>query len=165
MLIIRIFLLFCGLLVFLPSQSQSITRSTLGSGGSTSFNNGILLRQTIGQSSGTEVLSNSDGILRQGFQQTIKHSSISFVSPVLVPAGDGFNLYPNPSKDFVHIEVSSNNETFDLYITNMHGKKVFQLQNLTPPYETINIQLLTPGVYFITIISGNAKATRKLIVL
>jgi hypothetical protein len=165
MLIIRIVFLFCGLMVFLPSNSQSIIRSTLGSGGSTSFNDGILLRQTIGQSSGTEVLSNGDGILRQGFQQAVKHSSVTFVSPGQVSAGEGFNLYPNPSEDFVHIEVSGNIKTFNLYITNMHGKKVYQLENLTSPYATINTQSLTPGVYFISIISGNTKATRKLVVL
>jgi hypothetical protein len=165
MSIIRIVFLFCGLLVFLPSNGQGIVRSTLGSGGSTSFNDGILLRQTFGQSSGTEVLSNDYGLLRQGFQQAIKHHSITFALPVLVPAEEGFHLYPNPSSDFVHIEVSGNNEIFDLQITNLHGKKIYERVKLPAPFATINVQSLAPGVYFISVISGNTKQTRKLIIL
>lgn len=81
-------------------------------------------------------------------------------------ANESFNLdniviYPNPSNDFINIQVGQNeNKMQSIEITDILGKKVFESK-----FENkINISNLTQGVYFITLISNeNEKFTKKII--
>jgi hypothetical protein len=74
---------------------------------------------------------------------------------------DAINIYPNPSNDFVNIEIGQNeNKMGSIIITDVLGKKVFESK-----FENkINISNLNHGVYFITLISNeNKKFTKKII--
>jgi uncharacterized repeat protein (TIGR01451 family) len=85
---------------------------------------------------------------------------------VAVLANESFNLdaisiYPNPSNDFINIQVGHNeNRMESIEITDILGKKVYQSK-----FENrINISNLTQGVYFITLISNEKeKFTKKII--
>lgn len=81
-------------------------------------------------------------------------------------ANESFNLdniviYPNPSNDFINIQVGQNeNRMESIEITDILGKKVYQSK-----FENrINISNLNQGVYFITLISNEKeKFTKKII--
>lgn len=85
---------------------------------------------------------------------------------IAVLANDSFNLdiidiYPNPSNDYINIQVGENeNRIQSIEITDLLGKKVYQSK-----FENrINISNLNQGVYFITLISNeNEKFTKKII--
>ncbi len=76
-------------------------------------------------------------------------------------------LYPNPAKDQAHIKLNMNKAgDVTLLIYEVTGKLVQQgTQNLSEGVNTIdvNINSLEKGMYFITINSGNAKKTVRLI--
>ncbi len=164
----RLLLFFAGLLILIPLSGQEITRSTIGSAGSTVFNGGILLRQTIGPPPGTEILHTDFGVLRQGFQQAVNHFTVTFSQ---MPEDDshaghpGFTMYPNPARDFVHISLAEADTGFDVHIADMYGKMVHLQTDLMLPDATLNLQSLSPGVYLITIISSGKRSTQKLVVL
>ncbi len=171
---VRLLLLFSGLWVFTFVGGQdggSIIRSTLSSLGSTSFNadNGILIRHTVGQPPGTDVFTTEEyGILRQGFQQPVEHPSVTS-SPLPFdedpPGRFGFSIYPNPANDWVDIVLSDDTGPFEIYITNIHGKRVYHGKESISYRVTLNLQPLRPGVYFITVVCGGERSTGKLIVL
>lgn len=74
---------------------------------------------------------------------------------------DAITIYPNPSNDFVNIQVGENeNRMKSIEITDVLGKKVYQSK-----FENrVNISNLSQGVYFMTLISNeNEKFTKKII--
>ncbi len=76
-------------------------------------------------------------------------------------------IYPNPSQgEFVYMELKSLEDVSELLVTDITGKIVHQ-QNLQAQdyYSTIRFdEKLNPGFYFVTVISGNQKQTKKLVV-
>lgn len=151
-------------MVFLPSGGQEIIRYTLSSAGSASYNNGIVIKQTIGQPGGASVMTNDFGVLRQGFQQAVT-LPIPVTSPL--PFDDSgqlvFGMYPNPARGVVYIELPDDTESFEIHITDMYGKMVYQRK----PVEqgSIDLQHLSSGIYFITISSEGKRGTKKLVLL
>ena len=171
---VKLLLLFSGLLFFYGVNGQdgvSIIRSTLSSLGSTSINadNGVLIRQTVGQPPGTDVFTTQEyGILRQGFQQSIEHPSVTSSPLPFIDDPSGklwFSIYPNPASDLVDIVLGADTGSFGIFITNIHGKMIYHGKDYISYRVTINLQSLSPGVYFVTVVSGGERSTRKLIVL
>lgn len=168
MIRIRVFILLLNLMVFLPIEGQEIIRSVIGIAGTTRYNEGFLLRQTIGQPPGAEVFSDDLLILRQGFQQAIDHPSV--LSSPLVPGdhihpGAGFGMYPNPARDHVDILLEDAVNSFDISIVSIYGKRVYYRQDFMVSHVTLNLQFLPAGIYFVTVISDGQRSTRKLILL
>lgn len=70
-----------------------------------------------------------------------------------------FTIYPNPSNGVINFVAE---DSFDILIYNIQGKKVFEQKNLTKQSQ---ISLTQPsGMYIATITSGNKKTTQKLII-
>ncbi len=169
MLKIHFFIILAGLFACFTTSSQEIIRSTIGAAGSSSYNNGLLIIQTIGQPPGTNVLSDDLGTLRQGFQQPIEHPSVTS-SPVVDIIYDdisgNFSIYPNPASDIVNIAITADTgHEWEIHISNVYGKAVFNRRGITDTHVTISLNSLNSGVYFITVISGSERSTRKLIIL
>lgn len=86
-----------------------------------------------------------------------------FESPVGITTvrqnADNWKLYPNPASDFIHI-LYPQNATAIVY--NSLGQIVAQ-QRLTTALNTINIESLTPGVYYLSIISQDKTSTRTFV--
>ena len=84
-------------------------------------------------------------------------------------AGETFTIYPNPVKGKMIIERSgydegkANNAPALMVLTNANGKTLMQsrLANLV---QAVDVSRLPSGVYFVTIVNGNNKATNKIIV-
>ncbi|WP_340075923.1 FG-GAP-like repeat-containing protein [Leptobacterium sp. I13] len=72
-------------------------------------------------------------------------------------------LYPNPSNGRTTISLSNNNAPINLVVSNLLGQRVFEKH-----YEATNTIVLNAaiptGIYLVTLTSGNAKATLKMIV-
>lgn len=79
----------------------------------------------------------------------------------LVSEDISINLYPNPLKNTLIIELD-NEANADLLIVNSVGEEVMNRQALDGRVE-INTSDLTPGVYFVKIISGTTIVTRKVL--
>ena len=71
------------------------------------------------------------------------------------------SIYPNPAKEALHVALSANFDAAKTTVsfTNVSGKNVKSVNYS----ETINIDQLTPGVYFITISDGKNVESHKLI--
>ena len=76
-------------------------------------------------------------------------------------------IYPNPSQgEFVYMELKSSEDISELIVTDITGKVVHQ-QNLQADdyYSTVRFnEKLNSGFYFVTVISGSQKQTKKLVV-
>lgn len=68
------------------------------------------------------------------------------------------SIYPNPATNLININGSEN--LTKLVIVNILGEKTMELNS---PINSINIESLKPGVYFLTIFSGDKTSTTKLI--
>ena len=82
----------------------------------------------------------------------------------------GFEVYPNPVKDFFFVEFSSRPQTaylFEMY--NTCGNMVKSVSGKTSSSENyqlkINTANLQPGLYFIRLQAGNQMATKKVVKL
>jgi PKD repeat protein len=75
------------------------------------------------------------------------------------------NIYPNPSQgEFIYLELEGATSNTQLIVNDIYGKTVLN-QELNSNNETIRFdQKLTSGFYMVTVISGNNKVTKKLIV-
>lgn len=69
-----------------------------------------------------------------------------------------FKIYPNPVKDVFSIQTKE--PINRMFITNTLGVNVFTRD---ARFDNINISELPSGVYFITIITNNARTTKRLI--
>jgi hypothetical protein len=70
-------------------------------------------------------------------------------------------VYPNPASG--EATVSLEGKKGDITIYNMLGQVVYHAENVENR-QTISLNNMTTGVYFVTVRSGNATATQKLIV-
>lgn len=71
------------------------------------------------------------------------------------------NLYPNPAKEVVYIEVP-NEENLNVSITDLSGKTM--IQTTVNNNSGISTQLLGSGLYFVTITTSTGSVTKKLII-
>ncbi|MGM0532400.1 MAG: fasciclin domain-containing protein, partial [Bacteroidota bacterium] len=70
-------------------------------------------------------------------------------------------FYPNPATDY--ITISSDEMNGKLQIIDISGK-ILKVINVTQPAQRVELSGIQPGIYFISLESGNTKVTEKLIV-
>lgn len=71
------------------------------------------------------------------------------------------NIYPNPAKDLVHINTSSDVEKIQLI--GISGQQIFE-QNTFGNQTSINVAEIETGIYFVRIFSPSKVITRKLVI-
>ncbi|KIA95264.1 hypothetical protein OA88_21905, partial [Flavobacterium sp. JRM] len=71
-----------------------------------------------------------------------------------------FIMYPNPSKGVVNINTDHDS---DLNIVNQWGQTIKKVKVSADTTNSINIESLTDGIYFICEVNGNKVITHKLI--
>lgn len=80
---------------------------------------------------------------------------------------NGLNVYPNPAKDNVNInlQVLESNSNVTVNIVDMLGK-VVMTESFNPTFENIsmNTSNLNKGVYIVKVINGNSISSSKLII-
>lgn len=77
---------------------------------------------------------------------------------IAVKDDKGFNIYPNPAKDFVNLELKTN-EAPEIKIFNLNGHLESQFKQTAEKMQ-IDISSFDPGIYFITA----GETTERLIV-
>jgi hypothetical protein len=69
-------------------------------------------------------------------------------------------VYPNPASGQVNVNFEGKG---NITVYNMLGQVVYHVENVEKQ-QTISLNNMTTGVYFVNVRSGNATATQKLIV-
>ena len=74
-----------------------------------------------------------------------------------------FQLYPNPTRNFLNIQITENCTTRGMVrITNMYGCVVYS-QHATSAHMRINVRSLSPGTYVVSYINNGEKTMQKFI--
>jgi hypothetical protein len=99
-------------------------------------------------------------ILKKGIATAVNASGLAL---------NDLQVFPNPATDNITLMFSSNEST-DVKITlsDLNGKIIIEevKEKMLPGSNSIVLQtgLLTPGVYFVQLMSGEESATRKIII-
>ena len=75
--------------------------------------------------------------------------------------GDFYSIYPIPANDKLHISVQNNAVIDNTTIFNQYGQRVIFIQ---PGSSSVDISMLTPGLYIIEIQNTNVKLRDRFIV-
>lgn len=82
-------------------------------------------------------------------------------------AENEISIYPNPAHDVVTIRLPENSSGVAISLTDLTGKTILSHKEINPIENSIifDIQSLTVGIYFLTVIDGNSSAsyTKKII--
>lgn len=141
-----------------PSFGQSIIRSSISSLGSAVSEDGLILRQTIGQSSNTLIFMNGEITLRQGFQQALTGENI-----YKAPDPLDFKLSPNPARDKTLIEFTQEMKDYTITIYNLTGTPLAIIPGQELQSRWLDMKSYPEGMYIITITSDKRTGSKKLI--
>ena len=104
--------------------------------------------------------SNSRTMIGNGFSCAARGVSVS--GEGLVVSGD-FTMYPNPAKGLINLNVETLTGKGSIVVTDLYGKAV-KTQTLSMGNNAVDIANLSKGFYLVSIITGEGKTTKKLIV-
>jgi hypothetical protein len=79
------------------------------------------------------------------------------------PDGIAINIYPNPVREKLHIEVTDTG-SFNYNILSSYGKVILSGKEVAGGMATIDTSELSAGVYFVQVISGNQVQSKKIII-
>ncbi len=95
-----------------------------------------------------------DNFTTSDLAQNIQNSSNSLI-----------NIYPNPSADFLNINLSNySNETLEIKLTDFMGKVIYYDKSMYNNSKTINVSNYSKGIYFISISNENNIINQKIII-
>ena len=156
---------FCKLLILqllVLSQlttGQTIVRSSLSCLGSTVTDNGLILLQTMGQSSGTDVLKMGGMELRQGFQQPVAANNY-----IMDARQFDFTLSPNPAKENTRLSFKEEISGCSIYIRDINGSTLYKYSTDILYEKWLDLSGIRPGIYIVTAICKNGHGSNLLIV-
>ena len=156
-----IFLVWGGL-VSLPIHAQSLRNESWVAMGSTAQaiqGQGVVVQQSIGQSSVTGVFSNASTRLSQGFLR----GGISFSKEIKRPFG--VIAFPNSFKEHINFRFTTNHqEETVLLLFDGRGSLVYQATLVPIANEVqLNLPFLASGVYVVHLRSGNKFVQTRII--
>lgn len=73
------------------------------------------------------------------------------------------HLYPNPAKDKIHLSTTAEFTNIQLELYDIQGRKCLSLEKENLTYQTIDVENLAIGVYYLRISSSNKSKTLKFI--
>ncbi len=107
---------------------------------------------------------------------TLSHEYISGLGGFAIPYGitnvntsitnnETIDIYPNPSNGIVNIRLS-NNSSFDYQVTDLHGKIIFQNDEIKVSNKAHRLNFVNQqaGIYFIKISNKESIITKKIII-
>lgn len=154
-------ILTCLFLVPWFVNAQVVSRSLIGVAGHNFTNSNLQVSYSVGE---PMVMSyNTSGlILNQGFQQN--GAPFSTVGVVESSNYLDVSIFPNPSANLVHVEVPFVNlKSIQLNLFDASGKRISCSRELNSKGYTLNIEHLSPGLYFINIQVNNQNKTHQII--
>ena len=146
-------------------------------GNGTSFSNPVLagavacLRQAKPEASVQEICdavratgnntNNPDNLNGYGIPDFVRALEILGVDEILMGDNDIFAVYPNPSKERVHVSVKENAIVTDMTVYDNVGRVVFNTLNINELENTLNN--LSSGIYQVRIDTENGSQTLKVV--
>jgi len=73
-------------------------------------------------------------------------------------------LYPNPSNGFLNLSFSKTIHQADIKVIDMQGRSVFSLNNTSSMGETLDLNHLNSGTYFVSVSSDEGFAITKILI-
>jgi hypothetical protein len=80
------------------------------------------------------------------------------------PTALKFGLYPNPSNGFMNISFSKTIHQVDIKVIDMQGRIVFSLNNTSSLNESLDLNHLNSGTYFVSVSSDEGFAKTKILI-
>ncbi|MCH7536031.1 MAG: T9SS type A sorting domain-containing protein [Bacteroidetes bacterium] len=149
-------------LVATQVNAQSIKRQSISSIGNYMFSDKILVRQSIGQSYGTNGHYDKDVSFRPGFQQP-PNFSLQLIKSTFSKLR--LNVYPNPAAHSVTIRSAETISSVRIKVVSLSGKIMLNTSAKNIDTYVIDCQRWNNGVYFITINDmEDRKHSSKLII-
>jgi len=146
----KLFFIILGFLLTNVSFSQELNSQLISSSGKSFKNTNFQLDWSIGETV-TETYSSVTNVITQGFHQNTY--SISKVEDLL--DGIDINVYPNPTQNFVFINLNQNENKVDVIVlTDIQGK-IIQNKKVTKDIEKIEFSNYPRGIYFLKISQTN----------
>lgn len=70
-------------------------------------------------------------------------------------------IYPNPAREKIHLSFSENVAIAEVKIYSQIGKEV---QTVYAEFDNINVSQLSPGLYFVAVLTDKVRSVQKLII-
>jgi hypothetical protein len=75
----------------------------------------------------------------------------------------GFNVYPNPARDFVNVEITSGyNKSGSIQVYNLVGEKLTELNGIKNSIQRVDLKGLPAGAYFVKYSTGEGASVKKI---
>lgn len=133
--------------------AQSISPEVIASAGEHYDNGTVQLSWTLGEVM-IDTYDNGTNILTQGFHQT--ELTVTSIEETLTDIR--LNLYPNPTSEYLNIELGNNEEDINLQLYDMSGKLIHK--DVINAYDTkyvLPMQSVATGQYLVQMQSENGK--------
>lgn len=142
-----------------PLFSQSIQNSVVSSGGASASNGGLTIDYTIGEPV-IETFTATGQTLTQGFHQT----NLTVVAIENVELFSEINVYPNPAKYYVNIDIPAGFDVLKLTLYDALGR-VITSKLKSEGLVTIDVTGLATGNHYLQVLdkSNNKFKTFKII--
>lgn len=134
-------------------MAQSITPEVIASAGEHYDNGSVQLSWTLGEVM-IDTYDNGNNIVTQGFHQT--QLTVTSIERELVDIE--MNVYPNPTSEFLNIELGRNDKDIDLQLYDMSGKLIHK--DVINAYDTkyvLPMQSVATGKYLVQMQSEDGK--------
>ena len=142
------------LLASLSGFSQTISKQVIGPAGATYENDTNKLSYTAGEVL-VGAMTSEDGSIQlgNGYYPSLDLSTLNTQSPELQLQ---VKVYPNPTTEAIFI-THPTEQFFEVRITDVSGKQI--LQTAHQRQQTLSVQTLTTGTYFVTVTTRDSKQT------
>jgi len=151
-----------GLILYALSVNGQVKQEVIASAGGYDVNGGISVSWTLGETI-IPVFKNSNLSLTHGFQQQIIITAIE--KNIDVPVE--LSLFPNPASDVLNIKFESPLDSkLDITILDSQGRLVrIDVIEAALEEKQINLQDLSPGVYYLRLAKGRLVNVYKVVKL
>ena len=134
--------------------SQTISKQAIGPSGATFENGNNKLSYTAGEVLVGAMTSEDSSIqLGNGYYPSLDLSTLNTESPELKLQ---MKVYPNPTAEAIFINHPIE-QSFEVRITDISGKQI--LQTAHQRQQTLSVQSLTSGTYFVTVTTRDSIQT------
>ena len=149
------YLILAFLFYGLSSYAQpTISKQVIGPGGQTFENGNNKLSYSVGEVA-VGAMTDNDGTfqLGNGYYPSLNLSTLNTETPELQLQ---VKVFPNPAQEVIYI-THPTEQFFEVRITDISGKQI--LQTALQKQQSLGVQTLTTGTYFITVMTKESKQT------
>ena len=150
----RYTILFFLFLSFSSHAQPTISKQVIGPAGATYENDTNKLSYTAGEVL-VGAMTSEDGSIQlgNGYYPSLDLSTLNTQSPELKLQ---VKVYPNPTTEAIFI-THPTEQFFEVRITDVSGKQILQTPHQRQ--QTLSVQSLTSGTYFVTVTTRDSKQT------